>query len=51
MTTARGRELLADPEALLELLHDDLGGDGFDGDAWRSSRRCCTSTGRWQTIA
>jgi hypothetical protein len=34
LTTARGRELLADPEALLKLLHDDLGGDGFDGDAW-----------------
>ena len=33
-TTARGRELLADPEALLKLLHDDLGGDGFDGAAW-----------------
>jgi hypothetical protein len=34
LTTARGRELLADPEALVKLLHDDLGGDGFDGDAW-----------------
>jgi hypothetical protein len=34
VTTARGRELLADPEALVKLLHDDLGGDGFDGDAW-----------------
>jgi Plasmid pRiA4b ORF-3-like protein len=34
VTTARGRELLAEPEALLKLLHDDLGGDGFDGDAW-----------------
>jgi hypothetical protein len=34
LTTARGRELLADPEALLKLLHDDLGGDDFDGDAW-----------------
>jgi Plasmid pRiA4b ORF-3-like protein len=34
LTTTRGRELLADPEALLNLLHDDLGGDGFDGDAW-----------------
>jgi hypothetical protein len=34
LTTARGRELLADPEALLKLLHGDLGGDGFDGDAW-----------------
>jgi hypothetical protein len=34
LTTARGRELLDDPEALLTLLHDDLGGDGFDGDAW-----------------
>jgi len=34
LTTARGRELLADPVALMKLLHDDLGGDGFDGDAW-----------------
>jgi hypothetical protein len=34
LTTARGRELLADPEALVKLLHDDLGGGGFDGDAW-----------------
>ena len=34
LTTARGRELLADPEALVKLLHDDLGDDGFDGDAW-----------------
>jgi hypothetical protein len=34
VTTARGRELLADPEALLKLLHDDLGGDGFEGYAW-----------------
>jgi hypothetical protein len=34
LTTARGRELLADPEALLTLLHDDLGGDGFERDAW-----------------
>jgi Plasmid pRiA4b ORF-3-like protein len=34
LTTARGRELLADPGALVKLLHDDLGGDGFDGDAW-----------------
>jgi hypothetical protein len=34
LTTARGRELLADSEALLKLLHDDLGDDGFDGDAW-----------------
>jgi Plasmid pRiA4b ORF-3-like protein len=34
LTTARGRKLLADPEALVKLLHDDLGGDGFDGDAW-----------------
>ena len=34
LTTVRGCELLADPEALVELLHDDLGGDGFDGDAW-----------------
>jgi hypothetical protein len=34
LTTARGRELLADPEALVKLLHDDLGGNGFDGDAW-----------------
>ena len=34
LTTARGRELLADPEALLQVLHDDLGGEGFEGDAW-----------------
>jgi hypothetical protein len=34
LTTARGRELLADPEALVKLLHDDLGGDGFEGNAW-----------------
>jgi hypothetical protein len=34
LTTARGREMLADPETLVKLLHDDLGGDGFDGDAW-----------------
>ena len=34
LTTARGRELLADPVALMKVLHDDLGGDGFDGDAW-----------------
>jgi len=34
VTTARGRELLADPEALVKLLHDDIGGDGFEGDAW-----------------
>ena len=33
-TTARGRELLADPEALLHALHEDLSGGGFDGDAW-----------------
>ena len=34
LTTARGRELLADPDALMKLLHDDLGADGFDGDPW-----------------
>jgi hypothetical protein len=34
LTTARGRRLLADPEALLTLLHEDLGSDGFEGDAW-----------------
>jgi pRiA4b ORF-3-like protein len=34
LTTTRGRELLAEPETLLKVLHDDLGGDGFDGDAW-----------------
>ena len=34
-TTARGRELLADPEALLLLLHADMGAaDDFEGDAW-----------------
>src|SRR5919108_4455588 len=31
---ARGRELLGDPKALLQVLHDDLGGEGFEGDAW-----------------
>jgi hypothetical protein len=35
LTTARGRQLLADPEALLNALHDDLGGGGFEGEAWR----------------
>lgn len=34
LTTARGRDLLAGPEALLRVLHDDLGGEGFEGDAW-----------------
>jgi hypothetical protein len=34
LTTARGRGLLVDPEALVKSLHDDLGGEGFDGDAW-----------------
>lgn len=34
LTTARGGELLADPDALLNLRYDDLGRDGFDGDAW-----------------
>jgi Plasmid pRiA4b ORF-3-like protein len=34
LTTARGRELLADPQALLRVLHEDLGGKGFEGDAW-----------------
>jgi hypothetical protein len=34
VTTARGRELLGDPDALVKLLHDDLGGDGFEGGAW-----------------
>src|SRR4051794_16578227 len=34
LTTARGRELLAGPEALLTVLHEDLGGDGFEGVAW-----------------
>jgi Plasmid pRiA4b ORF-3-like protein len=36
-TTAQGRALLADPDALLEALHDDLslGGD-FQASAWRS---------------
>jgi len=34
-TTARGRELLADPDALLAALHEDLsGGDGFEAAAW-----------------
>ena len=34
LTTARGRELLADPEALLHALHDDLGAEDFEGRAW-----------------
>ena len=34
LTTARGRQLVADPEALLRVLHEDLAGDGFHGDAW-----------------
>ncbi len=34
LTTPRGRELLADPEALLHVLHEDLRGEGFEGDAW-----------------
>jgi hypothetical protein len=34
VTTARGRELLDDSEALLNALHEDLGGEGFEGDAW-----------------
>jgi hypothetical protein len=34
LTTALGRGLLVDPEALVKRLHDDLGGEGFDGDAW-----------------
>src|SRR5215207_1346460 len=34
-TTARGRELLRDPEELARILHEDLGGGGFEGDAWR----------------
>jgi hypothetical protein len=34
LTTARGRELLADPEALVRVLHEDLSGAGFEGDAW-----------------
>ena len=34
LTTARGRQLLADPEALLKTLHGDLGGEGFEGAAW-----------------
>jgi hypothetical protein len=34
LTSARGRELLADPGALLKVLHEDLGREGFEGDAW-----------------
>ena len=39
-TTAQGRALLADPDALLEALHDDLslGGD-FQAAAWSSIER------------
>ncbi|MEO8690451.1 MAG: hypothetical protein ABI611_19820 [Solirubrobacteraceae bacterium] len=34
-TTARGRMLLSDPDALVVALHEDLcGGDGFEADAW-----------------
>lgn len=34
-TTARGRKLLADPDALVVALHEDLcGGEGFEADAW-----------------
>ena len=35
-TTARGQELLSDPDALACALHEDLAGEGFDGDAWRA---------------
>jgi hypothetical protein len=35
-TTARGRELLSDTDALVCALHEDLTGEGFDGDAWRA---------------
>jgi hypothetical protein len=34
LTTARGHQLLADSDALLQVLHEDLAGGGFDGDAW-----------------
>src|SRR4051794_5974289 len=34
-TTARGRALLANADALLDVLHEDLrGGEGFDAEAW-----------------
>jgi len=34
-TTARGRALLADADALLDVLHDGLGGgEGFEAEAW-----------------
>ena len=33
-TTARGRETLSDPDALVRALREDLTGEGFDGDAW-----------------
>ena len=35
LTTTRGRGLLADPDALLAALHEDMGaGSRFDADAW-----------------
>src|SRR5215208_2580145 len=34
VTTARGRKLLADSDALLHVLHEELAGEGFGGDAW-----------------
>jgi hypothetical protein len=33
-TTARGRELLADPDALLQALRDGFAAEQFDADAW-----------------
>jgi hypothetical protein len=34
LTTARGCQLLAESEALMNTLHDDLAGEGYEGDAW-----------------
>ena len=46
-TTAQGRALLADPDALLEALHEDLSaGGGFEAAAWQSIEARCTSTAR-----
>jgi hypothetical protein len=50
LTTARGRELLADPEALVKVLHDDLGAKASMAMRGCSSRRCCMSTVRSRAI-
>ena len=51
-TTRRGRQLLADPEALLVALHGDMGAQGrFDADAWPLVERHCAITGRSTCLA